>query len=229
MVGGAGESTAVTVMPLWGPEHNGNRVRTIKYINVSLDNRGAGEVHYKSPAPARCLVDGDSSKTDMITRCHPAHWESTRVLSLCVSPWASLTTVTPLARCTLCHWSRSADTCLCHEDQWHHMCLSRYVTLPEFLISTKCCCHNHCCCCCHNDQIATKESPAHWPAHCKHNQIQSCFVRTLRHCTGNMRWCNDICAIQYSIDCCYSGTLLSSQRWVYFVTIVLLSMVFWSS
>ena len=123
----------------------------------------------------------------------------------CVSPWASLTTVTPLARCTLCHWSHSADTCLCHEDQWHHMCLSRYVTLPELLISTKCCCHNHCCCCCHNDQIATKESPAHWPAHCKHNQIQSCFVFDSlilseilhqRLGAGNLRWCNDICAIQ---------------------------------
>ena len=34
MVGGAGESTAVTVTPLWGPEHNASAVRTIKYINV---------------------------------------------------------------------------------------------------------------------------------------------------------------------------------------------------
>ena len=126
--------------------------------------------------------------------------------ALCGSAWASLTTESPLAGQV-----RSVPLVTL---RWH-LPLSRGpvtshvpVTLchAQFLIATKCCCHNHCCCCyCHNDQIATKESPAHWPAHCKHNQIQSCFVFDSlilseilhqRLGAGNLRWCNDICAIQ---------------------------------
>ena len=213
MVGGAGESTAVTVTPLWGPEHNANAVPTIKYINVSLDNTSAGEVHWKS---CSCLVFGrwrqlqdwyDYSVSlctlgeymGVVTRhtgrvsgcCHLSHWkrESTftgvvtrMCLRLSVSdywvsgqvrsvPLVTLGWHLPLSRGPV---TSHVPVTLCH---------------GQFLISTECCCPNHCCCCyCHNDQIATKESPARWPARCKHNQIQSCFVLDsliLRYCTSD--------------------------------------------
>ncbi len=212
MVGGAGESTAVTVTPLWGPEHNANAVPTIKYINVSLDNTSAGEVHWKS---CSCLVFGrwrqlqdwyDYSVSlytleeymgvvtmhfGRLPRFWHAHGKSKSTFTVlspgCVSAWASLTTESP-------GQVRSVPLVTL---RWH-LPLSRGpvtshvpVTLchGQFLISTECCCPNHCCCCyCHNDQIATKESPARWPARCKHNQIQSCFVLDsliLRYCTSH--------------------------------------------